>query len=71
MNKRQGNNYFVNIIESILYIYDSLSLPFVYYSSGQHAAILNSGAEIFVPTFIGAGMKIRVNVYDGLYVERA
>jgi elongation factor P len=40
-------------------------------SSGQVSARLNCGAEVFVPMFITEGMKIRVNVVEGLYVERA
>lgn len=44
---------------------------FVLNSSGQHAATLNSGAEIFVPTFVDVGMRVKVNIYEGLYVERA
>eukprot|EP01039_Chlorochromonas_danica_P009446 gene9446-10436_t len=40
-------------------------------SSGQVAAILDCGAEVFVPMFVTEGMAIRVSTEEGLYVDRA
>lgn len=39
--------------------------------SGFHSAVLNCGRSVSVPQFISEGMRIRVNVYDAEYVERA
>ena len=40
-------------------------------SVNGNTAELNSGAQITVPPFVEAGMKIRVNTQDEKYVERA
>ncbi len=40
-------------------------------SHDNHAATLNNGTVLMVPTFVDAGTKIRVNTEEGIYVERA
>ena len=40
-------------------------------TGGNFPATLDSGASILVPSFIKVGERIRVNVEEGKYVERA
>lgn len=40
-------------------------------TNATKAVTLENGTELFVPMFIEAGEKIRINTEDGAYVERA
>lgn len=37
---------------------------------GEKCAILNSGAQVMVPSFVNQGMKIRVEIEDRRYVDK-
>ena len=47
------------------------SIEMVKSTGGNFPATLDSGASILVPSFIKVGERIRVNVEEGKYVERA
>ena len=51
--------------------FEVTSVEMVKSTGGNYPATLDSGANILVPAFIKQGERIRVNVEDGKYVERA
>ena len=51
--------------------YDVTNIEMVKSTGGNYPATLDSGAVILVPSFIKVGERIRVNVEEGKYVERA
>lgn len=67
-------SYGINNLLSTQYMqvceYEIMKIDQQKISSGQQAATLNCGAEVFVPMFVTEGMRIRVNTVDCVYVER-
>lgn len=53
------------------YDYEVLKIDPQRTSAGFQAAIIGSGAEIYVPIFINPGMKIKVNVHEKTYLEKS
>ena len=51
--------------------FDVTNIEMIKSTGGNYPATLDSGASILVPSFIKIGEKIRVNVEEGKYVERA